>query len=238
MTVRLGKQDLNTEFVYIDLAVDFIQSSFELTPSAGLPSFPDPSMAGVVLMQLKDSLQLKVGVWDALASGGSWGFSGNDTVVVIGELEYKYALHEGQLPGIIALSAAIRIGRRDFRSALWLIKWIRGAVRASGLSRKHRRGQPSRLGIFAAYYPRFEEPPIAPISIGDNFVPDSSTQASFRNAIGMSLARGWLGPSYSRVERIRRPYSSYSTKCSLRPVLAYSPTSSTSPHHQVFTATR
>jgi carbohydrate-selective porin OprB len=99
VTVRLGKQDLNTEFLVMDLAGDFIHSSFGLSPTAGLPSYPDPSMAAVVLAQLTKSLKLKIGLWDALARGGSWGFSGNETTITLGELEYKYALREGSLPG-------------------------------------------------------------------------------------------------------------------------------------------
>jgi hypothetical protein len=45
VVVRLGKQDLNTEFLVTDLAGDYIQSSFGLSPSAGFPSYPAPSSA-------------------------------------------------------------------------------------------------------------------------------------------------------------------------------------------------
>jgi porin len=171
VTVRLGKQDLNTEFVYIDLAVDFIQSSFELTPSVGLPTFPDPSMAGVVLMQLKDSMQLKVGVWDVLASGGSWGFSGNDTMVVIGELEYKYALGTGQFPGTVAVAAAYAsdgaISGVPFGSSSgYAVQFEQVIYREGAIGEDIEQG----LGIFAAFYPRFADFPIVPKSIGDNFV--------------------------------------------------------------------
>jgi porin len=171
MIVRVGKQDLNTEFVYMDTASEFIQSSFELTPSAGLPSFPDPSMAAVVLMQLDSALQLKVGVWDALASGGSWGFSGNDTMVVIGELEYEYALGTGQFPGTVAVAAAYAsdgaISGAPFGSSNGFATQIEQMIYREGANVG---GNEQGLGIFAAYYPRFEDPPIAPKSIGDNFV--------------------------------------------------------------------
>ena len=54
VTLRLGKQDFNTEFLLVEMAEDFIQSSFGLSPSsAGLPTYPDPSMAAVLLSQLK-----------------------------------------------------------------------------------------------------------------------------------------------------------------------------------------
>jgi porin len=99
--VRLGKQDVNTEFLALDSAGDFIHSSFGLSPTAGLPSYPDPTMAALLLAQLTESLQLKVGVWDALGRGGNWGFSGNETTVTIGELEQQYALCGGSLPGTV-----------------------------------------------------------------------------------------------------------------------------------------
>ena len=48
VTVRLGKQDVNTEFLVIDLAADYIQSTFGLSPSTAFPTYPDPSMGAVV----------------------------------------------------------------------------------------------------------------------------------------------------------------------------------------------
>ena len=105
VTVRLGKQDLNSEFLAIDLAADFIQSTFGLSPSTAFPTYPDASMGAVVLMQLNEAWRLKAGVWDAFAPGGGWGFSGNDSVVVIGELECSYALADETLPGTFAVGA-------------------------------------------------------------------------------------------------------------------------------------
>jgi porin len=227
MTVRLGKQDLNTEFVYIDLAVDFIQSSFELTPSAGLPSFPDPSMAGLVLMQLKDSLQLKVGVWDALANGGSWGFSGNNTVVVIGELEYKYALREGQLPGTIAMSAAYasegEISGAPFGSTSGYAVQFEQVVYRESAGGANLQG----LGIFAAYYPRFEDPPIAPKSIGDNFVAGLVYTGLIPNrdwdVVGAGVARAELFQGGTNEETVVELFykAQLTPRLSLQPDLQY-----------------
>ncbi len=69
LSVRLGKQDVNTEFLVMDLASDFIQSSFGLSPSAGFPSYPNASMAALLAAQLADSAKLKVGIWDAFGDG-------------------------------------------------------------------------------------------------------------------------------------------------------------------------
>jgi len=82
--LRIGKQDLNTEFLWMPTAGDYIQSSFGLSPSTGLPSYPEQSMAAVILIDLCSELQLKLGIWDGLANGGSWGFSGNDVTLRTG----------------------------------------------------------------------------------------------------------------------------------------------------------
>ncbi len=105
VSVRLGKQDINTEFKLLEYAADFIQSSFGLSPSETAPTYPNPSMGVVVLNQLTDSLQFKIGVWDSLAEGGTWGFSGNNLHTVIAELQHTHALDGGQLPGSVEIGA-------------------------------------------------------------------------------------------------------------------------------------
>jgi porin len=169
--VRLGKQDVNTEFAIMDLAEDFIQSTFELTPSATLPTYPDQSMAAVVLMQLKESLQLKVGIWDALANGESWGFSGNDTVLVIGELEYTYTLFDGTLPGTLGLGAGYM---SDGELAAETLAATHGYyAQLEQLVYRECTCDPYNdqgLAVFAAYYPRFLGPQVLTKTIGDSAV--------------------------------------------------------------------
>tara|TARA_R110002095_G_scaffold193151_1_gene171163 strand:- start:7277 stop:8581 length:1305 start_codon:yes stop_codon:yes gene_type:complete len=106
ITMRLGKQDLSSEFVTMDSASDFINSAFGLSPSAGLPSFPSPSPAAILLTDLSPSLSFKVGVWDAYHSEEDDVFSRNDSALFIGELEYRYSTRGSQLPGIITLGMA------------------------------------------------------------------------------------------------------------------------------------
>jgi hypothetical protein len=62
-------------------------------------------MAAVALLPLTESLQLKLGVWDGFARKESWGFSGNDIVLVAGELEYEYTLVDGAFPGVFSVGA-------------------------------------------------------------------------------------------------------------------------------------
>ena len=170
VTLRLGKQDVNDEFFLMDSAADFVQSGFTLSPNANLPSYPHQAMAAVALMQLASPLQFKVGVWSMLAAGGSWGFSGQDTVMVTGELEYAYALLDGRLPGRIAVGAIylsegevlgepfgaghgynLQLEQRIFRECDDRAEDIQG------------------LEIFAAFYPRFHGEPVLADDLGSSF---------------------------------------------------------------------
>ena len=158
IAVRLGKQDLNTEFLVMESASDFIQSSFGLSPAAAPPSYPNPSMAAVVLAQLTNSLQLKTGIWDVLAHGGSWGFSGNDVLLVIAELQHNHVLSFGgrELPGTLEAgmiySPPDGAFGLDLPSATGVYVQIQQLIYRESTSPS---GQIQGLGLFASYHPRF-----------------------------------------------------------------------------------
>lgn len=101
LRIRLGKQDVNAEFLVVDLAGDFVQSGFGISPHVAVPTFPDASAAAVVLADLTDELQFKLGVWDGIPDGRNWGFSGTGITLTAGELEYRYKLADGRLPGAL-----------------------------------------------------------------------------------------------------------------------------------------
>ena len=172
VAVRLGKQDVNTEFLVMDLASDFIQSSFGLSPSAGFPSYPAPSMAAVLLADLTESMTLKVGIWDALADGGSWGFSGNDVTLTFGELEYQYALDDGRLPGALDLgigyqsAGEVSPGESLASGYGYYIQIEQLVFRENPCCEEDMQG----LGVFCSYFPRFANGPIPTSSIDDAFV--------------------------------------------------------------------
>ncbi|MGE0759092.1 MAG: carbohydrate porin [Pirellulaceae bacterium] len=171
VTLRLGKQDVNTEFIYIDTAVHFVQSSFELTPNSTLPTYPYQSMAAVAMVRLDQSLQLKLGAWDALADRGSWGFSGNDTVFLISELEYKYAWGDGWFPGTAVVAAAYQseaeIAEQPLSAAHgYALQWEQMLFRELDGDPANMQG----LAMFAAYYPRFFGATRLLESIGDTAV--------------------------------------------------------------------
>lgn len=169
VTIRLGKQDVNTEFLNMDLAQDFIQSSFGLSPSAGLPSYPDPSMAAVALADLAESVRLKLGFWDALADGGRWGFSGNEITLLFAEVEYKHALLDDRLLGTIELGVAYASGGAALGLTVpsmfgYYIQFEQLICREQGYDE----GDPQGLGVFASHFPRFPSFSIpAPMILND-----------------------------------------------------------------------
>ncbi|MEM9657281.1 MAG: carbohydrate porin [Planctomycetota bacterium] len=173
VTIRLGKQDINEEFLFINLAEDFIQSTFGLSPSTAFPTYPDPSMAAVALMPIGAGWQLKAGLWDAFSSGGNWGFSGNDSIVVIGELERTYALAAGAYPGTLAVGAVYEsagvIGGEPVSAIHEYVLQIEQLIyREDDIGEGDEVVQ--GLGVFVGYYPRFPGSLTIAESIGDSLV--------------------------------------------------------------------
>jgi porin len=171
VAVRLGKQDVNTEFLVMDLAGDFIQSSFGLSPSAGLPSYPHASMAALVLADLTESLRMKVGIWDALGDGRTCGFSGNEVTITMGELEYKYSLFDGQLPGAVDVGVTYVSGGDamglTFPSAHGYYFQAEQLIYRENPSDE---SDDQGLGAFVSYFPRFADGEIPIDAVWADFV--------------------------------------------------------------------
>jgi porin len=171
LTLRVGKQDLNTEFLYMSLAEDFIQSTYGLSPSTAFPTYPDQSMGIVALTQLNDVWRLKTGLWDAFSSGGNWGFSGNDSRLLIGELERTYALRDGTLPGAFAVGAVYESSGEVDGTTIspvqeYYLQLEQQLSRECSCDEEDRQG----LAFFVGYYPRFPGRLISDESIGSNLV--------------------------------------------------------------------
>jgi porin len=170
LIVRLGKQNVDSEIMFVESAADFVQSSFTVSPNANLPSYPNQAMAAVALVQLDEAWQLKAGVWNALARGGSWGFSGDDEVFVVGELEYRYALADGALPGTLSAGAGYLSGGEvsgESFSAVhgYSVQLEQLVYRECACNVDNVQG----LAVFTAYYPRFPGSTVFKEAIGDSF---------------------------------------------------------------------
>jgi len=100
VTIRLGKQDVNEQFHLVEMATEFVHSAAGIPATLPGPTYPDNSLAAVVVLRLAESLSAKAGVWDGYPNGRTWGFSNTGTTFTILELERRHKLG-GFLPGMI-----------------------------------------------------------------------------------------------------------------------------------------
>ena len=171
VSLRLGKQDINTEFLAMLTAADFIQSSFGLSPSATVPTYPDPSMAAVLIFRARETVNFKFGVWDVLPKTSDWGFSSNDVVSAIGAVDFTYEIGDGQYPGALELGATYFSGGQALGLTLpeghgFYFQLEQLVYREEGCSSRSAQG----LGVFVSYFPAFANGPVPTFGIGSDFV--------------------------------------------------------------------
>jgi porin len=228
ITVRLGKQDLNHEFQRIGEAEFFIQSTFGLSPSTAFPTYPDQALGAVALLQLHDALQLKVGAWSAFARGGSWGYSESDSYLVVSELERRYSLLQGRLPGIVAVGALYESeGEIDAQpvSAVreYYFQWEQSVYRESPRDAEANQG----MAMFAGYYPRFPGEQIILESIGDSAVAGVTytglLQGRDDDLLGVGVAWAELYQGGTNQEMVTELFyrANWTTRLSVQPDLQY-----------------
>jgi porin len=107
IVVKVGKQDANADFAFVDLGGDFINSSFGLVPTVPLPTWPNPGMGASAFLNLTDLLHYKIGVYDgaptfSAPTGAGWAIStvGDFGAMTLQELSFTPQFgHNGDLPG-------------------------------------------------------------------------------------------------------------------------------------------
>ncbi len=160
LTIRLGKQDVNSEFHCTEIAADFVHSAYGIPPTLPGPTYPDNSAAAVLLVKLSQSLMAKAGIWDGYPNGATWGFSGTGITFTIAELEYSYTLFR-RLPGIFDIGfshrSPIDVVPEEFTSEQYTLYWDfeQALYREDFCDDKNEQG----LTFFARYgtaYPRPE----------------------------------------------------------------------------------
>ncbi|HOM19254.1 MAG TPA: carbohydrate porin, partial [Thermoguttaceae bacterium] len=107
LIIRLGKQDVNDEFHLVEMAADFVHSAAGIPATLPAPTYPQGSVAAVLLLKITESLSAKAGIWDGYPNGATWGFSNTGTTFTIVELERTHKLG-GSLPGVIDLGFSHR----------------------------------------------------------------------------------------------------------------------------------
>lgn len=225
LDVRLGKQDLNTEFLVMDLAADFIQSSFGLSPSTGFPSYPNPSMAAILRLNLSEDAAVKAGIWDTLADGGSWGFSDNEITFTIGEFEFRYALDRGRLPGILDVGIAYQsegvVGGVISQSSGYgyYIQIEQLVFREHGSRPEDGQG----LGVFCSYFPRFGSGLVVSSAIDNSVVCGLVYKGLIPKRDDDVVGAGFAWASLNRGGRNKETVTEVFYKAKLSPTLSIQP---------------
>lgn len=228
VTVRLGKQDINTEFQRIDGAELFIQSTFGLSPSTAFPTYPDQALGAVSRLHLLEALQLKLGAWSAFANGSSWGYSASDSYLLVAELERAYSLLDSGLLGVFSLGALYESdGEIDGQpvSAVreYYLQWEQKIYRESIADEQREQG----LAVFAGYYPRISGEQIILESIGDSAVVGLTYRGLFSGrdndtlGLGVAWAELYQGGTNQEVATELFYRVNWSPHVSLQPDLQY-----------------
>lgn len=105
--VKVGKQDANADFAFVDLGGDFVNSSFGFSPTIPLTTWPNTGMGAATFINLTDLIHYKGGVYDGttsygLPTGGLSGFStlGDKGAITLHELSLTPQFGaNGDLPG-------------------------------------------------------------------------------------------------------------------------------------------
>ncbi|MFO0427987.1 MAG: carbohydrate porin [Planctomyces sp.] len=121
LIVKMGKQDANADFAFVDLGGDFINSSFGLIPTVPLPTWPNPGMGIAVFADLTDTWHFKTGIYDGAPTfgaptGGQWGFStvGEFGAMSLYELSWTPQFGpDGDLPATFRLGSWYHSGDFD-----------------------------------------------------------------------------------------------------------------------------
>jgi porin len=107
LTLKLGKQDANRDFIFPEFGVDFINSSFSLIPTILPPTYPNTALGVAAFYQASDLLMLRAAVYDGAfyagqtQGGGQWGFVslGHYGAMSLYEAQFRPQWRDGQLPG-------------------------------------------------------------------------------------------------------------------------------------------
>ncbi|OYP28417.1 carbohydrate porin [Rhodopirellula sp. MGV] len=109
---KVGKQDANADFAYVDLGGDFVHSSFGQIPTVPLPTWPNPGLGIAVIADVSDVLHLKGGIYDGTATTGpsTGGRSGFESLGDYGMMLLSEVLITSSLAEDEALTGAYRVG--------------------------------------------------------------------------------------------------------------------------------
>ncbi len=90
LSVKIGRQDANSDFAYADLGGDFVNSSFLTLANIPMPTWPYQAVGVSSLYQVNDKLRLGGGAYDHGHDIGQWwATTTNRGMFFIGQADYQ-----------------------------------------------------------------------------------------------------------------------------------------------------
>lgn len=90
LSVKIGRQDTNSDFAYADLGGDFVNSSFLTLANIPMPTWPYQTVGVSSLYQVNDKLRLGGGAYDHGHDIGQWwATTTNRGMFFIGQADYQ-----------------------------------------------------------------------------------------------------------------------------------------------------
>ncbi len=119
--LKLGKIDASTEFSVVENAGELLHSSLVVSPTTGLPTYPDPATAICAFWSWSESGSLSAGCFDGAGQEGvrtggrgpKTFLGAPDDLYWIGELGLRWSCCEETLPGRLAIGASHHSGTFD-----------------------------------------------------------------------------------------------------------------------------
>jgi porin len=192
--LRLGKLEGNADFDVLDNVQEFMNNSFQTSPTLGLlPSFPDTGMGIQLFYEPKNDFYAGAGLFDgSIAHGvrlGEYGVADfldrADNLFLIGEIGQRYKLNVGtrHFPGKIALGGWYSTD--PFTP-------LNGAGRVSGT------GGAYLLFDQLLWKPFRQRPvPAGPPGATPDFRPEEET---YPGGIAISASASWADPLVNRID--------------------------------------
>ncbi|HEX8912784.1 MAG TPA: carbohydrate porin, partial [Humisphaera sp.] len=111
LRAKVGKADANVDFGTTPFAGEFLNSSFGISPTLGIPTYPDPATGVVVTVTPSEAVYVAGGLFDGSgASGRKTGENGPASflgspagVVLVGEAGYRWRAGADRLAGRVAV---------------------------------------------------------------------------------------------------------------------------------------
>jgi porin len=192
--LRLGKLEGNADFDVLDNVQEFVNNSFQTSPTLGLlPSFPDTGMGIQLFYEPKSNFYAGAGLFDgSIAHGvrlGEYGLADfldrADNLFLIGEIGQRYKLD---------------VGTRHFPGKIALGGWCSTDpfTPLSGTGRVSGTGGAYALFDQLLWKPFRQQPvPAGPPGATPDFRPEEET---YPGGIAMSSSISWADPLVNRID--------------------------------------